>query len=112
MSETDERPVNEAGESLNKDGSVSKNQPTERVRVVAYTGLSTVRMISAEAWKSVGIDAPDRVWAPYNDMKIALSEFNQDELDYLAADGEFNVFAEVVEEPAEAIVRSPEWNSD
>lgn len=84
----------------------------ERVRVVAYTGLSTVRVISADAWKSVGIDAPDRVWAPDNDMKIALSEFSQAELDFLSEDGEFNVLAEIVEEPVAPIVRSPEWNSD
>ena len=60
---------------------------------VKYTGIATVRTISAKGWKAAGVNSEKSAqWNYLNRMRLPKDRFNEDELHYLLeVDGRFSL---------------------
>ena len=61
--------------------------------VVAYIGMSDVRIISAESWSGIDIDGDDRIWNDDNRKEIPAADFSAAELEWLGREEDFAIRA-------------------
>lgn len=66
--------------------------PDSRGPWVRYDGVATLRIMDSNAWKQAGIKSEKYVeWNYLNEKKVPVSEFTEQELDYLLRrDGRFS----------------------
>lgn len=65
-----------------------------RHKYIKYVGLSDVRVIRPQDWKSIGVEAEEVRWSSGNDFRILADDLPEEVLEYCQHDRELVIVEE------------------